>query len=262
MSSAVLDRVLAIPDHDDVPQMGLSRSGLAALVERGGVTLDGKKAKSSVLKRADVKGDRPMVAVSMKDDLQNAWDRASSEYTANPTPDNYRNLDGKAKAYEMGYMLFGESERWTNAKKNAALIAEKNSVSTNTPAPIAAKSAKIAPDTAKKIKSAIAGVKGGKRFGNLPQKTDQDYLKPQSQYLKEYVTPKNRYFSGYDAETAKEDHKNFVKDALKSGRRVPQEVLKDYPDLKRTGVKKRKAGLIPRVETLKRRSSLYNKLVD
>jgi hypothetical protein len=66
MSSAVLDRVLAIPDHDDVPQMGLSRSGLAALVERGGVTLDGTKAKSSVLKRADVKGDRTLSMDELK----------------------------------------------------------------------------------------------------------------------------------------------------------------------------------------------------
>ena len=30
MSSAVLDRVLAIPDYDDLPQMGLSKAGLAA----------------------------------------------------------------------------------------------------------------------------------------------------------------------------------------------------------------------------------------
>jgi hypothetical protein len=65
MSSAVLDRVLAIPDHDDVPQMGLSRSGLAALVERGGITKDGTKAKASVLKRADVKGDRKLPSLSM-----------------------------------------------------------------------------------------------------------------------------------------------------------------------------------------------------
>jgi hypothetical protein len=66
MPSAVLDRVLAIPDYDDRPQMGLSRSGLAALVERGGVTLDGKKAKSSVLKRVGVKGDRQLSDKELK----------------------------------------------------------------------------------------------------------------------------------------------------------------------------------------------------
>ncbi len=52
------------------------------------------------------------VIVSMKDALQNAWDKASAEYIVNPTPDNYRNLDEKAKVYELGYMLFGEDDRW------------------------------------------------------------------------------------------------------------------------------------------------------
>ena len=43
--------------------MGLSRSGLAALVERGGIRKDGIKAKSSVLKLADkasIKGDKKL----------------------------------------------------------------------------------------------------------------------------------------------------------------------------------------------------------
>jgi hypothetical protein len=56
----VLDRILAIPDYDDRPQMGLSRAGLAAIVERGGITADGTKASPSVLKRADIKGDKPL----------------------------------------------------------------------------------------------------------------------------------------------------------------------------------------------------------
>jgi hypothetical protein len=58
-----VDRILAIADLDDAPQMGLSRSGLAALVERGGIRKDGIKAKSSVLKLADkasIKGDKKL----------------------------------------------------------------------------------------------------------------------------------------------------------------------------------------------------------
>jgi hypothetical protein len=55
-----VERILAIPDFDDRPQMGLSKAGLAVIVERGGITADGTKAHSSVLKRADIKGDKPL----------------------------------------------------------------------------------------------------------------------------------------------------------------------------------------------------------
>lgn len=51
MTSAVLDRVLAIPDYDlDLPQMGLSNNSWA-IVAATGKTKDGSPAKASVLKQ-------------------------------------------------------------------------------------------------------------------------------------------------------------------------------------------------------------------
>ena len=57
----VLDRILAIPDSDrDFVQMGISGQIHAALVERGGVRKDGTKAKTSVLNKSFVKGDKKL----------------------------------------------------------------------------------------------------------------------------------------------------------------------------------------------------------
>lgn len=39
--------------------------------------------------------------------MKDAWNKSETEYLALPTPDNYRKLEEKAKAYELGYMLFG-----------------------------------------------------------------------------------------------------------------------------------------------------------
>ena len=46
--------------------------------------------------------------------MKDAWNKAEAEYLALPTPDNYRKLEEKAKAYELGYMLFGRE--WDEEK--------------------------------------------------------------------------------------------------------------------------------------------------
>ena len=123
--------------------------------------------------------------------------------------------------------------------------------------------AAIAPDTARKIKNIIQG-KPSKRIkaGALPTHSKEPWMINKSQYISENVRSRTAYKSGYSEDLAKEDHKNFVESALKGGRRVSKEVLKDYPDLKRSGVKKRKSRTLPKEEMLRRRQSLYDKLVD
>jgi hypothetical protein len=173
MSSAVLDRILAIPDFDDRPQMGLSRSGLAALVERGGITKDGTKAKSSVLERAGIKGDRPLPSLSM--DTKGLSKRETKKKTGKLLRDIRNNkvaiatIQGKGKrAYTRvkGEKTLLQKRAMTdrdiarNAGIAAAKLESQGQINLfNQPKPSAAA---IAPDTAKKVKRAIAGVKGGK----------------------------------------------------------------------------------------------------
>jgi len=98
MPSLVLDRVLAIPDYDDRPQMGLSKAGLAAVVERGGITEDGTKAHPSVLKRTDIKGDKKL-----------------SENTS-ITSDQARKIKGAMSGVKGGKVVRGKSPSDRGAK--------------------------------------------------------------------------------------------------------------------------------------------------
>ena len=134
----------------------------------------------------------------------------------------------------------------------------------------------IAPDTAKKIKAAIAGVKGGKvvkgdkklnetpdkkgleqRLSKINQELQTPYLatakfKPlvvsnpdrfeslskEAKEINKSLGNKKREFYESTQDQASTllrmpaaRHKKYVEDALKSGKTVPTEVLKDYPDL-------------------------------
>lgn len=48
----------------------------------------------------------------MQKQFQERIDQASKIYTDNPTPDNYKKLEAAYKQYELGYMLFGTSDKW------------------------------------------------------------------------------------------------------------------------------------------------------
>ena len=53
----------------------------------------------------------------MKSILKAAVNKAEAEYRTNPTPDNYRILHEKDKAYELGWMLFGNTARWLESEE-------------------------------------------------------------------------------------------------------------------------------------------------
>lgn len=63
-----------------------------------------------------------------------------------------------------------------------------------------------------------------------------DYEVPQSDFIKE-VERVNGKLKDVDIETVKMEHEAVVKQALKKGKVVPEEVLKDYPDLQPKEVK-------------------------
>lgn len=235
MSSAVLDRILAIPDYDDRPQMGLSRSGLAAIVERGGLTKDGTKAKASVLERAGIKGDRkltPEIAAKAKKAIagttktnplskqiaeigvadllrkhekeqQPFWDKFNNDtlsksdeakyqklnerhtQEANQAKEKVKTLLIKNGETQMGADIIStnlgnQASEWDRLVKLAAKdeIKSRKVIKGKSPRDRQTQptTTLIAPETAKKVKRAIAGVKGGKKtVKNLtaPVKTKQ-----------------------------------------------------------------------------------------
>ena len=58
----------------------------------------------------------------MKSVLKDAVNKAEAEYRASPTPDNYRKLHAQDKAYELGWMLFGNTFRWLESEKEEDYI--------------------------------------------------------------------------------------------------------------------------------------------
>lgn len=266
MTSAVLDRVLAIPDYDlDRPQMGLSRSGLAAIVERGGITKDGTKAKSSVLERAGIKGDRKLpskpvnkfeeklrdeVATTAKyiktrtNDprlIQNAIDNTKAIVIDKLVPKiragNQKILNPLKKkraigAYKGGDIIRRKKRAMTdrdiarNAGIKSAKLESQGQLNLFNQPKQSASAAKIAPDTAKKVKRAIAGVKGGsqslkkykeKELGKQKQRMEKingkSYVKNNFDKQGKAIFDPNDYVAGYPKPKG---YDSTVKDKIKS----------------------------------------------
>lgn len=61
--------------------------------------------------------------------------------------------------------------------------------------------------------------------------TPNFWLMTRQEYLDYMVSPPSLYGRGYDEETAAWDHESYVQDALLWEFPVPEDVLKDYPDM-------------------------------
>ena len=48
----------------------------------------------------------------MKKQFQERIDKAETAYSENPTSDTYKELESAYKQYELGYMLFGTTDKW------------------------------------------------------------------------------------------------------------------------------------------------------